>query len=404
MQPSTDTLGQDRERIISRNEEDGSNERGRNLQRGHSDGDVPSHVLGLSSRMSDGEESRENGETWIDFLRQASSTGSNIQEGAQVSTRRATIVTADRKRHFQASRDELSRRRSTNTLPFEQSAEDPLSHPNLPATLSSEPVRPLRRNNISVNIDRPLPQTPSMTSPRRHRTGEIILPRWQPDTEVIECPICGKSFGFWFRKHHCRKCGRVVCSTCSPHRITIPRQFIVHPPEDPTSGMVRAGTSQIEVVDLTGDDTGISTATPTQPVGSSHCREYQLDPALGGGQEVRLCNPCVPDPNPLPPPSYSSTNSHAPDSFPRSGNAHLVPQRLPAPSPRYSESSQTTTSNNHPVPPHSATRSYDTHTSSQYRGGHRRQTIQSLITRDASESEPAQRSPTVLVCQSFLVL
>ncbi|EHA25918.1 hypothetical protein ASPNIDRAFT_143971, partial [Aspergillus niger ATCC 1015] len=50
---------------------------------------------------------------------------------------------------------------------------------------------------------------------------------WQPDAEVTKCPICGTTFSFWYRKHHCRKCGRVVCASCSPHRITIPRQFIV---------------------------------------------------------------------------------------------------------------------------------------------------------------------------------
>ncbi|KAF2840975.1 hypothetical protein M501DRAFT_902973, partial [Patellaria atrata CBS 101060] len=50
---------------------------------------------------------------------------------------------------------------------------------------------------------------------------------WQPDNEASICPVCGVSFTFWLRKHHCRKCGRVVCDNCSTHRITIPRQFVV---------------------------------------------------------------------------------------------------------------------------------------------------------------------------------
>lgn len=37
------------------------------------------------------------------------------------------------------------------------------------------------------------------------------------------------------------------------------------------------------------------------------------NPALGGGQEVRVCNPCVPDPNNNPPPLY------------RTGGYHLAP-------------------------------------------------------------------------------
>ncbi|CAI7618042.1 unnamed protein product [Penicillium pancosmium] len=116
---------------------------------------------------------------------------------------------------------------------------------------------------------------------------DVSLPRWQPDSEVSGCPICGTIFSFWHRKHHCRKCGRVVCAACSPHRITIPRQYIVRPPESTTTpppGSSPASSSN--VVDLTGEDAPTSNSV--------------LNPALGGGEEVRLCNPCVPDPNPNP--------------------------------------------------------------------------------------------------------
>ncbi|KAJ5225004.1 hypothetical protein N7468_006229 [Penicillium chermesinum] len=114
---------------------------------------------------------------------------------------------------------------------------------------------------------------------------EPDLPRWQPDSEVDFCPICGNEFSFWYRKHHCRKCGRVVCASCSPHRITIPRQYIVRPPDSGQSKEASPAPAR-QVVDLTGDEPVI-----LSPV---------LNPALGGGEEVRLCNPCVPDPNPNP--------------------------------------------------------------------------------------------------------
>ncbi|KAJ6104068.1 hypothetical protein N7523_010388 [Penicillium sp. IBT 18751x] len=123
---------------------------------------------------------------------------------------------------------------------------------------------------------------------------ETELPRWQPDSEVTECPICGTVFKLWYRKHHCRKCGRVVCAACSPHRITIPRQYIVRPPESssiPTSPPIPLPR---QIVDLTGEE----------PVSSS-----RINPALGGGEEVRLCNPCVPDPNPHPL-IYSTVRPH----------------------------------------------------------------------------------------------
>lgn len=36
------------------------------------------------------------------------------------------------------------------------------------------------------------------------------------------CQICRKKFGFFGRKHHCRKCGSCVCDKCSPFRSTLP--------------------------------------------------------------------------------------------------------------------------------------------------------------------------------------
>ena len=36
------------------------------------------------------------------------------------------------------------------------------------------------------------------------RESDIVLPAWQPDSEVAQCPVCGNQFSFWYRKHHCR--------------------------------------------------------------------------------------------------------------------------------------------------------------------------------------------------------
>lgn len=101
----------------------------------------------------------------------------------------------------------------------------------------------------------------------RRSSAESVRPKWQADADVHKCPVCQMEFSFWYRKHHCRKCGRVVCAACSPHRITIPRQYIV---QGPTS----------------------SAGLPTehQPMPSPQSRH------LGGGEVVRVCNPCVPDP------------------------------------------------------------------------------------------------------------
>jgi len=72
------------------------------------------------------------------------------------------------------------------------------------------------------------------------------------------------------------KCGRVVCDRCSPHRIIIPSQFVVRPSDHSYNPQQRF---------LYGNEGGIADFS-----------------SIGGGERVRLCNPCVPDPNMTPPP------------------------------------------------------------------------------------------------------
>ncbi|KAL1900754.1 hypothetical protein Cpir12675_000767 [Ceratocystis pirilliformis] len=117
------------------------------------------------------------------------------------------------------------------------------------------------------------------------QSTESTPTRWQPDAEATYCPICSSQFNIFVRKHHCRKCGRVVCNSCSPHRIIIPHQYIVRPPGQ---------------------------AAPLW--GSS-----DLSPVIHGGERVRLCNPCVPDPNTAPPlPAPQSPNQMSPRTHYRS--------------------------------------------------------------------------------------
>ncbi|KAI8635388.1 hypothetical protein F5Y19DRAFT_469257 [Xylariaceae sp. FL1651] len=144
-----------------------------------------------------------------------------------------------------------------------------------------------RPESVTPELSRPSssglnPIAPSFIprSQQRSTPQEIMLPRWQPDSEVTNCPICNVRFGIFIRKHHCRKCGRVVCDRCSPHRITIPHPYIVRPPGD--QGYQRSSSLSIEG--------GIADFS-----------------SIGGGERVRLCNPCVPDPNTTPPRAQQST-------------------------------------------------------------------------------------------------
>ena len=39
---------------------------------------------------------------------------------------------------------------------------------------------------------------------------------WVPDNTVVACMECSLQFTMFFRRHHCRRCGRMVCSNCAP--------------------------------------------------------------------------------------------------------------------------------------------------------------------------------------------
>lgn len=260
-------------------------------------------------------------------LHQSNTQQTEHDEGTMDGVRRTgSVPSLDRKRRLTGNGGESGsggtttpRRRVTVTssqgLRGHQGSDRERPLPSLPHDLTSSHILALgsdRERPIDLTSSSPShPPLARRQSNHRHYyrettaryrsdVAEYSLPRWQLDDEVTNCPICHTQFSFWYRKHHCRKCGRVVCSSCSPHRITIPRQFIVRPPEQHRRSFSLVGEPS-HVIDLTDDSTA-SSSLP-RPIGQ------QLNPALGGGEEVRLCNPCVPDPNPDPPLGYGPLRS-----------------------------------------------------------------------------------------------
>ena len=91
------------------------------------------------------------------------------------------------------------------------------------------------------------PVSSRLGSPGRDFVSEGIRSRraWQRDDTARWCAGCGEAFNLMLRKHHCRCCGRVFCSSCSDNFVRIPREW--------RSGYEEAWFTRVKKY-LTGDD------------------------------------------------------------------------------------------------------------------------------------------------------
>ena len=289
------------------------------LRRGHSDGEVfrprpHTHDRGASETVNN----------YTDFTSDAWNDNLGRDHRSALNARRSSLVAMDRKRRLTISAEQEAHRRRTqsggmSSLPSANRAVSGMRPPPPPRKDSDErpTAGPGASSASAIDVSTPSPsgRHSSRDIVRRRSSGvrEYSVPPWQPDSDVSKCPICNTHFSFFYRKHHCRKCGRVVCASCSPHRITIPRQFIVHPPTNDiqTHNHSQAGVST-EVIDLTEEDSPQERA-PLASIQSTS-RFEPINPGLGGGEEVRLCNPCVPDPQIEPTPRFPSYTPPSPSS------------------------------------------------------------------------------------------
>ncbi|KAI0238102.1 FYVE, RhoGEF and PH domain-containing protein 4 [Lamellibrachia satsuma] len=47
-------------------------------------------------------------------------------------------------------------------------------------------------------------------------------PSWTKDQKAPKCMQCSAGFTPFFRRHHCRACGHVVCGNCTSHKVPLP--------------------------------------------------------------------------------------------------------------------------------------------------------------------------------------
>ncbi|KAK4504636.1 hypothetical protein PRZ48_002597 [Zasmidium cellare] len=59
-------------------------------------------------------------------------------------------------------------------------------------------------------------------------TGPPTTAHWKPDESSNACYICSQSFTWFFRRHHCRKCGNLVCATHIQYSVPLDQHARYH--------------------------------------------------------------------------------------------------------------------------------------------------------------------------------
>ncbi|CAN0001496.1 unnamed protein product [Heterosigma akashiwo] len=54
---------------------------------------------------------------------------------------------------------------------------------------------------------------------------------WMDDSQAPRCMRCSCEFSAIIRRHHCRKCGEIICDDCCKVKLLIPLEEMVFPPE-----------------------------------------------------------------------------------------------------------------------------------------------------------------------------
>ncbi|KAI8989287.1 FYVE zinc finger-domain-containing protein [Pilobolus umbonatus] len=168
-----------------------------------------------------------------------------IEEGIEPNTDTHTTVSKassqERNRDSEDSKDSSI----SNSTGSSQSADRPQSaQPDRPLPLLQFP-----QQSIST------PNTP-IESPNTRTTldNNIIPPRsqrvWEMDRQAPECRRCHRRFSFLVRRHHCRRCGQIVCDKCSSHRIKLPVDELIEDPMIPYSQYPSIVTQYQRVCDM----------------------------------------------------------------------------------------------------------------------------------------------------------
>ncbi|KAI8098935.1 uncharacterized protein BX664DRAFT_319960 [Halteromyces radiatus] len=95
--------------------------------------------------------------------------------------------------------------------------------------------RPSRLTMGQTSSERLLLPQPTETNNRREIRSEVTGPptkdHWKIDNDVTSCayPNCSRIFGFFQRRHHCRKCGDIFCAIHCSNYLRLNQDSEFHP-------------------------------------------------------------------------------------------------------------------------------------------------------------------------------
>jgi hypothetical protein len=109
----------------------------------------------------------------------------------------------------ESSPDQLESAESSLSQPEPESttAEQSLSQPEPVESTTAEPSRGIQAEPAEpeMQAEEGVPPAPVLPLPRD---------QWQRDEDATVCGNCGHAFNMYWRRHHCRHCGKLFCGNC----------------------------------------------------------------------------------------------------------------------------------------------------------------------------------------------
>ncbi|KAI8069134.1 ankyrin repeat-containing domain protein [Gilbertella persicaria] len=95
---------------------------------------------------------------------------------------------------------------------------------------SSNSTRSLNTTTLTKAIFVGCSTLPQPLLQEQMSTNDTIT-AWERNDQVMNCRRCHRFFNLLVRRHHCRKCGQIICDRCSTNRIMLSREEIIQPPD-----------------------------------------------------------------------------------------------------------------------------------------------------------------------------